>query len=173
MRSFKLISSLIFFAVLLAGCAAGRNLLTEPGMVNENDTYEVILYGGRYQDDLKTVAILYKTGGGYVIEPLAPKFDYYIRKNYPGPQAVKVAREWVRRFSPNVAGIKTSRIMTRDGHVIGYEIRPLYQPFVYGTMDVVDTSYTLKKNGVVKAWIRLIPTVERNMGDHLGRTVLP
>jgi len=145
---------------VLAGCATGRRLSTEPAMVNEDYRYDLILYGGRHQNDLETLAILDKAGDGYTIEPLAPAFDYYMHRDYPGPNAINAAVKWVS-FNPAFAAIRTNRILDRGGNTIGYEIRPLYQPFVFGTIDVLETHYSLKENGVVTAWIRLIPSVER------------
>lgn len=152
----------ILIATFLLSCATGSRLFTEPAMVNENERYDLILYGGRHLNDIETIAILDKAGDAYTIEPLAPGFDYYIHRNYPGLNAINSARRWVS-FNPAFAGIKTQRIKDRDGSIIGYEVRPLYQPFVFGTMDVLSTSYSLREDGVVKAWIRLLPSVEREL----------
>lgn len=143
---------------------------TEPARVDETAAYDVIYYGGRYQDDLETIAILDKAGDPYTIVPRAPKFNYRVEKNVPGKIAAEAATRWVASFNPAFAGTMVSSISGPDGSIIGYEVRPLYQPFTYGLTDVFITSYHEEKKGIIKAWIQLRPEIEsqRLNGDHDG-----
>jgi hypothetical protein len=48
---------------------------------------------------------------------------------------------------------------------IGYEVRPLYLPFTYGTDDLLDITYGEKGNKVVVT-IRLKPSIENLKSRH-------
>jgi hypothetical protein len=51
-------------------------------------------------------------------------------------------------------------LVDAKGDVLGYELRPLYLPFVFGFDDVLDTDYRIK-DGKVVIKIRLLPSVEK------------
>ncbi len=159
-------------AVLLAlsfglqACVFGPRLKVEPGGQVQNKTirYDLILYGDRYYEDLHTVAILGIEGSHYKIVPYAPKFEYTVVRNVGGARAMETAVRFFEDTNPNFTGTMLSRILGPDGDVIGYEIKPLYQPFVYGMSDILDTSYWLKGKGTVLAWIRLKASINRGGG---------
>lgn len=50
--------------------------------------------------------------------------------------------------------------MDFNDRIIGYEIRPLYKPFVYGMSDMIEVDYWLLKDGKVKVTIRFSATTE-------------
>jgi hypothetical protein len=50
-------------------------------------TFILILYGGRFSDDVETIAILDLEGDGYTLEPFAPDFDFRIKKGVPATGA--------------------------------------------------------------------------------------
>jgi hypothetical protein len=123
-------------------------------------TYTLILYGGRYPDDLETVAILDPEGDKYHFDIYAPDFDYKTEKGVSGKEAIKEAQKFVsfhRSFFKSVL----SRILDNKGDTIGYELRPLYNPLTYGFSDLINVNYFLKENGRIKVVIRLVPSVER------------
>lgn len=67
-----------------------------------------------------------------------------------------------------------SRIIDEKGNTIGYELRPLYYPFVYGRDDLLEVYYKVK-DGKVIVEIRLIPEIFNMLffgdlpGDFMGR----
>ncbi len=156
---------LLFFAFGIQACAFGPRLKVEPGgQVRDTLRYDLILYGGRYSEDLHTVAIMGIEGSHYKIVPYAPEFEYSVVRNVGAARAMKTAVRFFEDTNPNFMGTMLSRILGPDGSLIGYEIRPLYQPFVYGMSDILDTSYWLKGKGVVSAWIKLKPSINRAGG---------
>jgi hypothetical protein len=163
----------VLFALLLIACfrmsgstanchAFERALRTEEAKPDEiKGMFTLILYGGNYQDDLETIAILDTEGDRYVLDPFAPDFEYRIKKGVPADEAFKEAERFVN-FHPSFWRIQLSRIVDKEGKVIGYEVRPLYRPIVFGVSSVLDVNYWLKEKGRVKVTIRLIPSIEKN-----------
>ena len=123
-------------------------------------TFSLILYGGRFSDDVETIAILDLEGDGYTLEPFAPDFDFRVKKGVSAKEALEQAQKFVS-FHHAFWRSQPSRIMDNNGNAIGYEIRPLYQPFYFGASDIFEVYYWLKENGKVKVTIKLIPFVER------------
>jgi hypothetical protein len=153
----------IFFGALvfLIGCATAQYLKTEGTNVEDiTGTYDLILYGSRQSDDIETVAILKFSGGPYKFEPYAPAFDFRVVKNVPGKEAFEVAKKFVS-WHPSFLRSQLSRILDPENRTIGYELRPLYFPIVYGIPDVLDVDYWLKPEGMVTVKIKLKPEIER------------
>lgn len=136
-------------------------LRTEPADPSElTGTFTLILYGGRYADDIETVAIFSPEGGPYTFSLYAPDFDFTTEKGRPAREALERAGKFVG-FHPAFWRSQLSRILGPSGNTIGYELRPLYRPFIYGSSDVMQVLYRLKQNNTVRVTIRLIPSVER------------
>jgi hypothetical protein len=146
---------------LNADCLAFEKALrTEEAKPDEiKGTFTLILYGGNYLDDLETIAILDAEGDRYVLEPFVPDFDLRIKKGVPAVEALKEAEAFVN-FHPSFWRSQLSRILDKEGKIIGYEVRPLYLPFTFGASDVLDVNYWLKEKGRVKVTIRLIPSID-------------
>jgi hypothetical protein len=146
-----------------ADCLAfERALRTEEAKPDEiKGTFTLILYGGNYLDDLETIAILDSEGDQYVLDPFAPDFDYRMKKRVPAQEAFKEAEEFVN-FHPAFWRSQLSKIVDKEGKVIGYEVRPLYRPIAFGVSNVLDVNYWLKEKGRVKVTIKLIPSIEKN-----------
>jgi hypothetical protein len=123
-------------------------------------TFTLILYGGNYADDLETIAILDLEGDRYRFEPFAPDFDYRLRPGMPAKEAFATAEKFVS-FHSAFWRTQLSKILDRSGNVIGFELRPLYRPLVYGFSDILEVNYWPKEDGKIKVMIRLIPEVER------------
>jgi hypothetical protein len=121
--------------------------------------YDVILYGSRNSNDVETIAILDKVGDEYSFEPYAPGHDYKVMKDKSAFEALKHALpfvSWHRSFR----NVERNRITDKKGRVIGYELRPLYEPLSMGEMDVMHVTYQIKDNKVI-VYIRLKESVER------------
>jgi hypothetical protein len=163
----------VLFVLILIAClimsgdnadcfAFERSLRTEEANPEEmKGSFTLILYGGSYLDDLETIALLDFEGDQYVLEPFAPDFDYRMKKGVLAQEAFKEAEKFVN-FHPSFWRSQLSRILDKEGKVIGYEVRPLYRPFTFGISDVLDVNYWLKEKGRVKVTIKLIPSIEKN-----------
>jgi hypothetical protein len=132
----------------------------EAGPSEITGTFSLILYGGRFSDDVETIAILDLEGDGYTLVPFAPDFDFRIKKGLSAKEAMEQAKKFVN-FHNAFWRSQLSRITDNNGNTIGYELRPLYLSFYFGVSDIFDVYYWQKDNGIVKVTIKLIPFVER------------
>lgn len=123
-------------------------------------TFTLILYGGRSADDLETIAILDLEGDGYSFEPNAPDFDFTVEKEVSAEKALSAAEKFVS-FHTSFWQTQLSKIIDGRGNVIGFELRPLYSPFIYGVSNVMEVNYFPEEGGRVKVTIKLIPSAER------------
>lgn len=122
------------------------------------DSFTLILYGGRFVDDLETVAILDIEGDEYQFEPYAPDFDYKVKKGIKPKEALAEAEKFVS-FHNAFWRSQLSKILDNKGNAIGYELRPLYLNFIYGGSDLLDIYYWPKEGGRIKVTIKLIPQI--------------
>lgn len=118
--------------------------------------FTVILYGGAYADDLETVAFLDMDGDQYTLEPFAPDFEYVKNGGVPAEDAFRRAEKFIS-FHASFWKTQLTKIIGPDGAAIGFELKPLYRPFIYGASDVLDIRYWPKKDGRIKVTITLIP----------------
>ncbi len=107
------------------------------------------------------MVFLDKEGDQYHFEPFAPDFDFNIKKGVLPKEALARAEKFVS-FHSAFWRLELSKIIDNNGNVIGYEVRPLYYPWIFGFSDVMDISYFLKKDNTVKIMIRLITSIERS-----------
>ena len=168
--TFNCIRSLVFsiIAVIasltLLACAPGKALRTDvPPSGDVQGTYTLILYGGNYSDDLETIAFLDKEGDRYTLEPYAPEFVFRIKKGLTADRALKEAGEFIRSHAEFYREQFRS-IRDEKGEIIGYELRPLYLPFTFGTDDVLDVDYWLKEERVL-VFVKLKPSLEKRKND--------
>jgi hypothetical protein len=158
MKTFIVILLFALFYLAKDSFAVAKFLKTEEAKSDEvTGTYTLILYGGRYINDLETVAFLDKEGDQYEFEPYAPEFDYKVKKGLPAEEALREAKKFVS-FHNAFWRSQLSRILDEKGNVIGYELRPLYYPFVYGRDDLLEIYYRIKDSKVIIE-IRLVPDI--------------
>ena len=163
--------TLIFLLFALVGstsCMSGIRLNTEGAKESEvSGTYRAIFVGCNYFNDLNTVVFLQKEGSQYIFEPFVPDFNYRIRKGVPAEEALAASEKFLN-CSSLFRNSQLSRIVTPGGEVLGYEIKPIYSIYVYGTDDPLYTDYWLKDDKVViKIW--LDQSVDRMLNDGRGR----
>jgi hypothetical protein len=156
----------IFLALLvftLGSCAGGKQLRTELARDTEiTGSYNLILFGTRSTYELKTIAFLDKEGDGYELVPYAPDYDYKVIKNLPASEALKKALDYIR-WPRDYKSSQVSEILDDQGSVIGYEVRPLYDPIAYGISNVLVVQYWVQAGGKVKVTINLHPTAEASL----------
>ena len=150
----------IITASVLAGCATpGKRMQTEPlQRTDMPGIFTLILYGGNYSDDLETVAFLDREGDAYAFDIYAPDFNYRAIQGLSAQEGMMQAKEFVSAHS-SFHQFRLSSIVDEQSVVVGFEVRPLYLPFTYGTDDVLDIVYT-KKGDKIVVIIRLTPSVE-------------
>ena len=123
-------------------------------------SYTVIRYRDLAVDYLTAVAFLDLEGDSYTIEPKSAPFTYRVSNGLKTEEALQLAENFVRsQLSYNVTEIKA--IMDPAGNLLGYEVRPLYQPVVYGNGDVLDISYTLRPENKIEVWVRLKERIDQ------------
>ncbi len=154
-------AALIFSLGLLYEIPAeGKSLTTEEvTSMDTSGTFSLILYGGRFYRDVESLALLDLEGDGYTLDPYVPDFDYRVETGLSAKEALDRAE---RFLSAQYAFRRTilSKILDGNGKTIGYELRPLYDPLTFGITDVLDVDYVLQKDGKVRVYIRLAPSVE-------------
>ena len=154
---------------MTSSCALGNRLDMKTAADSDlTGSFDLILYGCTYHDDFETIAILAKEDGPYVFEPYAPDFDYRIIKGVPARDALDQAQKFVNCHTA-FHRAKLSRLVDTKGDTLGFEVRPLYLPFVFGIDDALDTDYRIK-DGKVVVKIRLLPSIENILsGGGSGR----
>jgi hypothetical protein len=126
--------------------AQGKNLI--PG------SYTLVLYGGHYTDDFETAAFLDLEGDDYTIKPFGAAFQYREVKGLDVSEALHTADNFMRSALTAYSRYEIRQISSPDDSIIGYELRPLLLPFVYGESDVLDISYALQPDKEVTVYIR-------------------
>jgi hypothetical protein len=116
--------------------------------------YTLVLYGGQYREDLETVALLDQEGDDYHIKPFGAQFLYQTEAGVQRDEAVTKADYFLRSRLNSYSKHEIRQIFSPDGSTIGYEIRPLMHPFVYGLSDLLDVSYTIGENRDVTVYVR-------------------
>ena len=158
---FSVFLTVLFFS--LGSCAGGKQLKTELAQDSEiTGSYTLILYGTRNAYELKTIAFLDREGDGYELVPYAPEYDYEVMKNVPGTEALNKALDYVK-WPRDYRSSQVRKILNDQGSVIGYEVRPLYDPLAYGISNVLVVQYWVKEGGIVKVTINLHPTAREYM----------
>jgi uncharacterized SAM-binding protein YcdF (DUF218 family) len=141
-----LLCGCIFFALLICGCASTEGKHVKKESVKDTKSiagnFTVILYGGGHQ--LETLAVLDSEDDEYAFEPYAPEFNYRIKKHLTGMEALNVASSFLRQKS-----IRISRITNKQGKIFGYELKRRYWHLKYGTSDILDVTYSLKKDKIL------------------------
>lgn len=125
-----------------------------------NGRFDVILFGGAYSDDLETVALLDVADDQYILEPFAPAFSYTVKSALSAEEALAVAGKFVS-FHPSFWKMQLIKIIAPDGTIVGFELKPLYLPILYGRSDVLDIHYWPQEKAKIKVTIKLIPSLEK------------
>jgi hypothetical protein len=155
-----LVFAFLLFIFVSSSFAFNKPLKTEAAIpADVSGTFTLILYGANYLDDIETIAILDYEGDGYYFEPFAPEFNFKVKKGVHDQEALKEAGQFVS-FHNSFWKYQLSKILNKEGVTIGYEVKPLYMPFVYGFSDILDVYYWLKDDGKIKVIIRLDSLVE-------------
>jgi hypothetical protein len=126
-------------------------------------TFTLILYSGSHSGSIETIAFLDKEDDLYTLEPFAPEFAYRIVKGVPAREALERAEGFIQMNS-SFMGSRLSKIMDDRDCIIGFELRPLYQPITYGISDVLDVHYKMKDRKVIVS-VSLKPSVSVSLSS--------
>ena len=159
--------AIIFFRVSHAYALSETLRTEEVKRADVKGVFTLILYGARDINDIEALALLDVEGDKYTLEPYAPSFDYKIKKGLSEETALNEAYKFIGYHNAFLYP-QVSRIIDEKGNTIGYEVRPLYMPFVFGRSDVLQVDYSLKGNAV-KVTIKIVPSIERALPE---RTVV-
>ncbi|MBM4128584.1 MAG: hypothetical protein FJ243_00530 [Nitrospira sp.] len=146
--------------IAIYSCAPGQYLRTGGASPSEiTGTFALILYGGRYSTDLETIAILDQEGDPYTFEVYAPEFDYKVLKGISAKDALERAAKFVSS-NPYYRYSRLGKIFDPQGRVIGYEVRPIYDPLLFRFPDVLLVYYRIVGDKVIVD-ISLTPEAKR------------
>lgn len=88
--------SIVALALAASSCALGNRLDRKTAVYSDlTGSFDLILYGCNFHDDLETLAILANEGGPYVFEPYAPDYKYSVIKGVPAKDALAEAQKFV------------------------------------------------------------------------------
>lgn len=122
-------------------------------------TFTLILYGANHINDLETLAIMDREGDNIKFQPHAPEFLYRVKRGIAAGEALKESIKFIS-WHNSFHHYEINKIMDKENNILGYEVRPIYEPLAFGISDVLDVNYIIEE-GYVRIFIRLMPSVER------------
>jgi hypothetical protein len=165
----KYAGTLFIIVTVLVACAPGMQLLTTGAQSSDvKGTFTLLLYGCHYPADVKNVAILLNEGSIQPFEIYDIKTSYKVKKGMSAQEALSEAAAFVKCSTHRVTDTELRSIPDGAGGIMGYELRPLYFPLEFGVSDILLISYAMK-DGMIRAYIRLLPDVERQINAVGGR----
>lgn len=148
--------------LILGACQAVNTLQTKqlnalPSSLS--GTFNVIKYGARHINDVETFAIIDFATDAYEFKIFSSEYNYSVSKLNGLSQAIEDASKFVA-WHVYTQDVQISEIKALDGSVIGYELKPLYDRFMFGLQDVLDISY-VQANKEITVYVKLNPMVEK------------
>ncbi|MHB8846206.1 MAG: hypothetical protein ACYC7L_15850 [Nitrospirota bacterium] len=157
-------AALMLGMLLLAqGCLSGTQLrseLSDPRALG--GTFDLMLYGCRYPDDIENAAFLVPAESAIPLELFVSDTSYKLKKGLSAEKAVAEADAFVRCGVHTVQETRFHRILDTTGTVVGYDVIPRYLPYEIGGPDPLLVTYVLS-SGRITAYVRLKPEVERQI----------
>lgn len=153
----------------LTACVSGTPLLTteaQPAQVT--GTYTLLLYGCHYPEDVKDVVILLDERNTHPFEIYDIKTSYKVKKGVPAQEALTEAEAFIRCSMRRVSYTGLRSIPDGAGGILGYEVRPLFFATEFGFPDIMLINYVMTKDGMIRAYIKLHPDVEKQLAASGG-----
>jgi hypothetical protein len=165
-----LLPAVLWLTFNLVSCVSTGHLSTREISTTEAEaaggTVALHTFGCRHPDDILNASFLDINDDAYDFEIFAPDFEYTIRRDVATGEALKKAEQFLEcSFHYEQAQFRS--ILDPRGHLIGYEVRPLYSFLRFGTRDVLQIDYRINDH-TVTIYIRLDPQVEALI-DNEGR----
>ena len=156
----RFIKTLVIVFILLIPIISYSELsLVESNESKIKGNFNLIIYSNSFINDPETFIVLDKSDDSINIQPYAPSFKFKILSDINDTQALKIIKEILQ--NPSVSSIQYKEII-ESGKIVGYEIKPLYFPWVFGILEPVDTVYKKQENSII-IFIRLNPRVEKQL----------
>jgi len=149
----------IVFILLIPIISYSELSLVESNESKIKGNFNLIIYSNSFINDPETFIVLDKSDDSINIQPYAPSFKFKILSDINDTQALKIIKEILQ--NPSVSSIQYKEII-ESGKIVGYEIKPLYFPWVFGILEPVDTVYKKQENSII-IFIRLNPRVEKQL----------
>ncbi len=128
---------LILLLTVSLSFAMGQYMKTERvAAADISGSVTLFLYGSGH---MKRTSILDIEDDDYTFEISDSAHNYTIAKGIAAGKALKNAEAYL-----SGSRYRMIKIMSDDGQVIGYELRPLYSRFRYGSSDILDVDYRIK-----------------------------
>ena len=141
--------------VMVMGCGGSSNLRSSsiPPDTHISGQFDLILYTSLEQEVLIKVAVLDPRGDSYKLTPNAAEFNFKRFEGLRADAALKQAEEFLSELNGYEA-IELREIKKPEGKVVAIEIRPLYDIFLHGTQDIINTNYYTPEEGIIKFIVR-------------------
>jgi hypothetical protein len=153
---------IIMACLLLASCAGVPLMVNElPNIISRDDeVFTLIYFVGTERNDIRRAVVLDLEDDAYTIKPDVEAFEYEILQTIDIGESLYEAEIFFRHEGNK--GYKKAAIITPDGHVAGYELRPQFEKEFMGVEDLMDLSYELdEKTGNIKIKIKLRASIKR------------
>ncbi len=153
----------LLFSILLFPSLGFTQVLEEECSLNQiSGKFNLIIYSNSFINDPETFIVLDVVEDKVSIKPYASDFKYTIHQNLNEKEALKIAKDVLS--SANISTLKCAVLMDSSKNVVGYEVKPIYFPWVWGVLEPVETRYKEYGN-TITIFIRLDPRVERQLNS--------
>ncbi len=115
--------------------------------------FDLILYTSLEDEILLKIAVLDHRGDSYRLIPYAAGFNFKTFRGLEGVVALKKAEEFLSDLE-GYDRMELREIKGPEGGVVAIEARPLYDTFLHGTPDIIDTTYYEPEEGTIKFIVR-------------------
>lgn len=162
----KLFKILVVFLVIVLSFKLYAGIVLQPcDEKNIKGEFNLIIYSDSFINDPETFIVFDIADDKISVFPYASSFKFRVIENLNEKEALKTSQEILKNSS--VSFIKCSVIRDKNS-VFGYELKPIYFPWIFGILEPVKTVYK-KQNDTITIFIRLNPQVEKQIynGDNI------
>lgn len=164
----KLIKSLIYFLIFFIPLSGYSQIfLNDIEETAIKGNFNLIIYGNAFINDPETFVILDRIEEKTLILPYSSSYKYRIYENINEKEVMQIIKDIFH--NPSISFIKYREIKNADSS-LGFEIKPVYYPWIFGISEPLETTYK-KDLDKVYIFIRLNPRVEKQLynGGNIDR----
>lgn len=156
----NIIKSLIYLLILLTPIGVYSEIsLSDIDETKLKGNFNVIIYGNSFINDPETFIILDNQEDTITISPYSSSFKYKILQSINKEKSLQIIKDI---FSSSAVSFIRYREIKEADRTLGFEIKPVYYPWIFGISEPLETTY--KKNGnKIDVFIRLNPRVEKQI----------
>jgi len=143
--------AIVWLLILLGGCVVLPSPIKTNFVSSKKEIkgkFHVILYGGNFLNDSETLAFLDRTDDEIDFLPYAPLYEYKIYRYLNLKQALRLIDQHFYTLT-NQTSVQIRRILSPEKTLLGYEIRPIYQPLSVMSTEQPLVHYQLKANKLI------------------------